>query len=177
MNRYPEAYIEYLAHFHGSRDFFECHEILEEYWKKHPGDPHARTYVGLIQIAVGLYHHRRGNLAGACKMLRSSLEELNPAHVHQLGLDAAALQRMIERRLLEMEERTAYADLNLPIEDSRLLTQCEAACSRMGIAWNTPSDVANDELVHRHKLRDRTDVIRERLRQKQMREEQRSGTE
>lgn len=31
---YPEAYIEYLAEFHGSRDYFECHELLEEHWKK-----------------------------------------------------------------------------------------------------------------------------------------------
>ena len=31
---YPEAYIEYLMYFHGNRDYFECHEVLEEYWKE-----------------------------------------------------------------------------------------------------------------------------------------------
>jgi predicted metal-dependent hydrolase len=29
---YPQAYVAYLAEFYGSRNFFECHEIMEEYW-------------------------------------------------------------------------------------------------------------------------------------------------
>lgn len=31
---YPPEYIEFLYHFHCDRDYFECHEILEELWKK-----------------------------------------------------------------------------------------------------------------------------------------------
>ncbi len=31
---YPNAYLDYLVYFHGHRDYFECHEVLEEYWKK-----------------------------------------------------------------------------------------------------------------------------------------------
>ncbi|MEH7501602.1 DUF309 domain-containing protein, partial [Neobacillus drentensis] len=28
---YPTEYIQFLAHFHGDRDYFECHELLEDY--------------------------------------------------------------------------------------------------------------------------------------------------
>ena len=27
---FPLKYIDFLVHFHGDRDYFECHEILEE---------------------------------------------------------------------------------------------------------------------------------------------------
>ena len=54
---YPEAYIDFLVHFHGDRDWFECHERLEEYWKEHPDDPKSDTWVGLIQVAeIGRAH-------------------------------------------------------------------------------------------------------------------------
>ena len=45
VGEYPEAFISYLIEFHATRDYFECHELLEEYWKAHPGDPLA----GLVQ--------------------------------------------------------------------------------------------------------------------------------
>jgi len=35
---YPEPYLEYLIQFHAERDYFECHEILEEYWKSAPAN-------------------------------------------------------------------------------------------------------------------------------------------
>lgn len=33
---YPTEYIQFLIHFHGDYDYFECHEILEGYWKTKP---------------------------------------------------------------------------------------------------------------------------------------------
>ena len=59
---FPQKYIEYLVHFHGDRDYFECHEILEEYWKKIDNGNKESIWVGLIQLAVANYHHRRKNL-------------------------------------------------------------------------------------------------------------------
>ncbi|WP_205628902.1 DUF309 domain-containing protein, partial [Acinetobacter baumannii] len=51
---YPEALIDYLVYFHADRDFFECHEVLEDYWKSLPKEERSLFWVGLIQIAVGL---------------------------------------------------------------------------------------------------------------------------
>ena len=91
MDAYPEAWLDYLFEFHATRDYFECHEILEEYWKSVPeGDPDRGVWVGLIQLAVALYHHRRGNRAGALKMYRGAAARLRPEALDRLGLDGEA---------------------------------------------------------------------------------------
>lgn len=66
---YPQAYIEYLLHFHATRDYFECHEVLEEHWKQ----TKEHIWIGLIQLAVGMYHYRRGNIAGAKRMVTKAI--------------------------------------------------------------------------------------------------------
>lgn len=48
--------------------FFDAHEVLEEVWR--PARGRRRRFLqALIQIAVGLHHHSRGNLAGARSLL------------------------------------------------------------------------------------------------------------
>lgn len=70
---YPTEYIQFLIHFHGDYDYFECHETLEEYWKTKPRGNRDNYLVGLIQIAVSLYHQRRSNWNGAEKMMKSAI--------------------------------------------------------------------------------------------------------
>ncbi len=48
--------------------FFDAHEVLEEVWKPARGR-RRRLLQALIQVAVGLHHHSRGNLAGARSLL------------------------------------------------------------------------------------------------------------
>jgi len=173
--QYPQAYKEYLLFFQAERDYFECHEVMEEYWKEHPDDERSRTYVGLIQMAVALYHHRRGNQAGARKMLDSALRNLEPQHVAALGLDDAALRERLTTRLAALDAEdgaaAAFADLDLPVRDAALLAECQAACAERGLEWGRPSELADAELVHKHTRRDRSDVIRERELQKQLRQD------
>lgn len=60
-------FIDYCAHFVRG-DFFECHEVAEDYWKAiAPGDKN-HALVGYIQLAVSFYHERRGNIRGANKL-------------------------------------------------------------------------------------------------------------
>lgn len=159
---YPQAYLKFLFHFHTDRDYFECHEILEEYWKS---TPHRdKVWVGLIQIAVSLYHWRRNNFAGAEKMMHSAIRILD-AHRNQLdalGLDADRLFPCLERRLMEIQERHPYASMNLPIQDPTLQETLQATISASGAMYGTPSDMNNRYLLHKHTLRDRSGVIRER---------------
>lgn len=90
---YPTEYIQFLIHFHGDYDYFECHEILEGYWKTKPRGNRDNYLVGLIQIAVSLYHHRRSNWNGAEKMMKSAITilEKNSAHLLRLGINEAQL--------------------------------------------------------------------------------------
>jgi predicted metal-dependent hydrolase len=172
MKPYPEAYTDYLLYFHAQRDYFECHEVMEEFWKEHPGDERSRTYVALIQIAVGMYHIRRGNRTGAVKMLQSAERNAQAAHVSSLGMDAQKLQELIHQTWSQIErDDYRYEDIDLPINDQELTALCLDECKRRGLTWQMPSPMADELLIQKHTRRDRSDVIEERARQQQIRKE------
>ena len=161
---YPQPYLLYLIYFHGNRDYFECHEVLEEYWKEVDPKNRSSHWVGLIQIAVSLYHYRRKNVTGASKTLDKALKNINTntSELEQLGLDGNKLKEL----LFDMKERLVsnqpYESINLPISDPTLINQAQSLCSQQGYTWCSPSDLSNKQLIHRHSLRDRTSVIIER---------------
>ncbi|PDM41147.1 MULTISPECIES: DUF309 domain-containing protein [unclassified Geobacillus] len=155
---YPDAYIRYLIHFHTDRDYFECHEILEEHWKK---DGYKKVWVVLIQIAVALYHHRRGNSQGALRMMRKALSLLQKEQkaVRELGLDEQRLAKQLEHYIERIAQNKAYKSIELPVCDETLRKMCQAICDERGISWGKASDMSDVFLIHKHKLRDRSDVI------------------
>jgi predicted metal-dependent hydrolase len=163
---YPSAYIDYLVHFHADRDYFECHELLEEHWKIDAPSERKSIWAGLIQIAVSLYHQRRGNDNGALRMMRSAVRIVSGEHteITKLGLDYDTLISSLHKRIEAIESQTRYESLYLPIIDSSLLTLCKQRSKEKGLTWWQNSDLSNKELLHRHKLRDRTPVIAERER-------------
>lgn len=175
MNAYPQAYMDYLIHFHAERDFFECHEVLEEYWKEHPEDPDSEAYVGLIQVAVSLYHQRRGNLAGAVKMLTSAIQRLDRERLERLGIDADQFRSRLQARLNELMDplNFAYTDMDIPLRDQLLEALCRQACDVNNKIWGQPTNLDDTFLIHKHTLRDRSAVVAERELQKQLKLKQR----
>ncbi len=168
---YEQPYIDYLVQFHGSRDYFECHEILEEHWKDAPLHERRKVWVGFIQIAVALYHQRRGNFAGAKKMLSSAIEILikEPSSIERLGLNYDTLISQLNSRLKEIVAELPYTSMNLPITDPALLETCKNECLRCNWTWSASSNLNDHFLLHKHTERDRSDVIAERERQAQLR--------
>ena len=84
-----------------SAAFFEAHEVLEDVWRAAP-EPEKKFLQGLIQIAVALHHHSKGNLVGACSLLgRASRnlsgypEDFGGLHLGQLLQSIAQLQRAL----------------------------------------------------------------------------------
>lgn len=150
MTRYPKAYIEYLQHFHQTRDFFECHEVLEEYWKKHPDSPYKETWVGLIQAAVSQYHERRGNKRGARLMLQSALRNLRTKELNELGIDGEVFLERLGERLVRLERDKAYQDMDIPLKDAVLGEYVRPAIDS--------KDVSAD-IIHKHTRRDRSEVV------------------
>ena len=73
-----------------AREFFECHEVLEEEWTPERG-PRRLFLQSLIHVAVGLYHHGRGNNVGAERQLRKALRKLAAYLPDCEGLDTARL--------------------------------------------------------------------------------------
>jgi predicted metal-dependent hydrolase len=161
----PQAYIDYLVHFHGDRDYFECHEILEEYWKKVDDRNKHSIWVGLIQLAVANYHHRRGNFTGSSRTYQKSLSILSLYEdaLRSLKIDAPLLLKIIQQRLLQTQENQAYTSMNIPLISQDLIAQCIKRCEEFHFIWASESDLTNVHLVHRHKKRDRSQVVNERL--------------
>jgi predicted metal-dependent hydrolase len=161
---FPNAFIQYLIHFHCDRDYFECHEVLEEFWKEiEPGNKES-VWVGFIQLAVSSYHYRRQNLAGALRTLDKSAAILSLCKEknEELGLDHFKLMDILKERRDAILAKSPYQGINLPIANDSLRSICTAQCQELGLAWGGQSNLASDCLVNRHSKRDRSQVILER---------------
>ncbi|WP_404403598.1 DUF309 domain-containing protein [Jeotgalibacillus malaysiensis] len=158
---YPDAYIQFLVHFHGDRDYFECHEILEEYWKEHTNRGKNSVWVGLIQLAVALYHHRRGNFKGAATMIKQSKQKITvfTPECNNLALDTRSLLELISEIEGAVLIGSPYQSVTLPLTDPSLINLCQQKCRRNGFTWGSESNLANADLINRHMLRDRSEVI------------------
>jgi len=77
-----------------SAEFFEAHEVLEDVWRAAP-EPEREFFQGLIQVAVALHHHSRGNLIGCQSLLARAENNLSKYPSRHAGLDVAALLEVV----------------------------------------------------------------------------------
>ncbi|OWR27228.1 hypothetical protein CDO73_23575 [Saccharibacillus sp. O23] len=132
-------FVAFLVYFNRDRDYFECHEVLEELWLERGRDP---LYSGLLQIAVALYHFRNGGIArrynkiaGARKMMHSALGKLAAYPADSLGirLDLLTAEARDYAAKLDRyeEEPFAFYPLDIEISDPELREQVRAAEERI----------------------------------------------
>ncbi|MFE5319119.1 DUF309 domain-containing protein [Paenibacillus sp. NPDC056579] len=118
---YDRLYVEFVYYFNIERDYFECHEVMEELWLE---EGRAPMYQGLLQVAVGLYHHRNGNVSGAIKLLTAALEKLEPLRSDGPGIDLVKLVSDSRTYLQRLERITVEPfdsyDLDITIVDPEL---------------------------------------------------------
>ncbi|MFC9287957.1 DUF309 domain-containing protein [Streptomyces sp. NPDC057052] len=93
---------------------FHAHEVFEDAWKSGPEAERA-LWRGLAQLAVGLTHAARGNLAGGPRLLRrgaASVEEWagGSGRWDPYGMDLAALADWARRLAGEVEESGTAVD-------------------------------------------------------------------
>ncbi|GFO64783.1 DUF309 domain-containing protein [Geomonas paludis] len=72
------------------REWFACHETLEELWVGEKGELRD-FYQGLLQVAVALYHWHNGNFKGAEGLLQRGPDLLRRVPDTCLGVDVARL--------------------------------------------------------------------------------------
>jgi uncharacterized protein len=97
-----------------AREFYECHEILEDIWLAEPGN--IRTlYQGILQIGVAFYHLGRGNFRGATSLFETGIAYLRPFAPECMGVNVqkliddgihayAELQRLGKERIAEFDD-------------------------------------------------------------------------
>ena len=100
-----------LDEFNSGR-YFECHDTLEEIWQGIRGSSRD-FFQGLIQISVGFYHIRNGNLRGGESQLSKGLRNLSGYGACYLGVQLAVLRLDAEVWLQRIRAGT-IADGPLP---------------------------------------------------------------
>ena len=100
----PEGFRRAIEEFN-RRQFFECHETLEELWKAERRDLRY-FYQGILQIGVGYYKIiSRPNYRGALSLLATGSELLEPFEPTLWGMDVAALRQAALVACAELERR------------------------------------------------------------------------
>ncbi len=78
-----------IRQFNG-REWYECHETIEELWLGETGE--VRDFLqGILQVAVALHHWRNGNYGGAVSLLSSGVNYLGKVSNACLWVDVTAL--------------------------------------------------------------------------------------
>jgi uncharacterized protein len=99
-------------------EFFEAHEVLEEVWRP-ARNPERKFLQSLIQVAVALHHHSRGNLVGARSLLARATRNLEPYPVRFGGIDLRSLRRSLERWSKALaESRPAPPHFKIKVQSS-----------------------------------------------------------
>lgn len=94
---------------------FSAHEVLESAWKDGPETERA-LWQGLAQLAVGLTHVQRGNLAGAAVLLRRAAGRLRLVDTPApYGVDTAGLIAVADALAEDLEAHRAIAEEQLRI--------------------------------------------------------------
>jgi predicted metal-dependent hydrolase len=86
-----------------SREWFECHETVEDLWIGETGEVRD-FYQGIIQIAVALHHWRNGNFGGAVSLLKGGAGYLRHVSDACQWVDVAALIADSDRMRTALEQ-------------------------------------------------------------------------
>jgi predicted metal-dependent hydrolase len=100
---YPREYLEGIAHFNAGR-YYDAHEIWEEIWLRSTDEAKV-FYHMLIQAAVTLYHHERGNAHGARALYERVCEKLQKLPPVFMSLDVSEFACQLHRLFAELSEK------------------------------------------------------------------------
>ena len=151
-------YVDFYNYFNGNQDYFECHEVLEQYWKEiAPGDK-EHVLVGLVQLATGMYHWRRSNFSGAVKILTKSLHNIkrNKQSIFLKPLNLSLLEKQILHSISQVEQHKPFHSFKIDIVDSELKRLVDKRILEQ-------PKVDDHFLLHKHMLRDRTEILKARV--------------
>lgn len=106
-----------------AREFYECHEVLEEIWLAEPGQ--IRTlYQGILQVGVAFYHLGRGNYRGATSLLETGITYLRGFTPTCMDFD---VQRLVDDSIHAYAELQRLGKDRLDEFDKGLIPRVERA--------------------------------------------------
>lgn len=152
-------FVKFIVYFNDNQDFFECHEVLEEYWNEIPNRTKEHPLTAYILLATGLYHWRRGNDVGALRTLKKAEHKMGQLEEHDSsfteGIHFSNLYHHLQNSIRSIKARQPFTVFQITITDQKLKTAVDMTRQHMNLL------PANSEMIlHKHKLRDRSEIIR-----------------
>lgn len=149
-----KLFIQYLIHFNNEKDYFECHEVGEEYWKSLAPKDKMHPLTGWIQLAVGMYHWRRSNYPGALRSFIRSRAKLADAGIWVEGFDHDQLIKDLNNAIAAVTEREPFGHFDIPVDSEALQASIAQYMLEHPLEAQEPHYI-----MHKHRLRDRTSII------------------
>lgn len=129
---FSHLYLLFFYYFNHKRDYYECHDIMEELWLEEGRDKFLQ---GLLQVAVGLYHFRWNNLKGSILLFEGATEKLQPYPDEVGGVKLGKLRKEAEEYLSKLRnyenEPFEFYDLTIEIVDEELNEMVESIASEL----------------------------------------------
>ena len=146
------------------QDYFECHEIAEEYWKSKGEFSKHDVEVFLVQVSTGEYHYRRGNFKGALKCYKKArrLLELHDYSPEDIGMTSELPEFLAARGLAIMKEEP-FTPPHFPLNKNMRNNLRAMLDSEMDEAqfeeYLISHHITDEDIIHKHLTRDRSAVI------------------
>ncbi len=154
-------FINFIVYFNSNQDYFECHEVLEEYWKSIPDTNKDHPLTAYILLATGMYHWRRNNKTGARRTLEKAKTKFQSFHVtHSAYTEEINFEQLIHNvtnSVNRLEQDLPFEAFPITIQSARIAELVDKETKSMVLL---PLD--SDAVIHKHMLRDRSDILRER---------------
>jgi predicted metal-dependent hydrolase len=86
----------YTGFFHcfNAQLYYEAHDVLEEVWLPIRGQPQAKFYQGLIQMAGGFVHLQKRRLGPAARLFALALVNFEAYPVCHAGIDLDVVRKI-----------------------------------------------------------------------------------
>lgn len=160
------SFVQFIKEFNESHDYFECHEVLEDYWKEVAPRQKKHALTALILLSTAMYHWRRGNLPGASKTMNTSLQRLHETSNFSIFemINVEKLKQDMIISFQNIQDSQKFSPFQIQVMDSNLLSLVDS------LEIEISEDV--QFLMHKHMLRDRSEILEEREKQKKRRNDQ-----
>ncbi|AVQ33127.1 DUF309 domain-containing protein [Staphylococcus muscae] len=153
-----DALLTFYYQFHTKQHYFLCHDILEDAWKQQNHYTKDDFVVGLILFATASYHYRRCNLKGALRTFKKSIKIINQyadESIASYGLQPNAFRKQIQQLCTDIEQEKCFRPIELP-----LLKEMEQSIKSTYNDYVVNTTIVDTpDIMHYHRLRDRTPVI------------------
>lgn len=149
-------FLQFILYFNEQQDYFECHEVLEEYWKNVAPNDKSHALTAWILLSTGMYHWRRGNFIGAERSLLNAQKrfDLHPESVFYQGIQIDELLTKLKNSIELIKKKKEFKPFTISIISDDLKQHVQNQ--------QMPIPLLGEELIHKHMRRDRSEILKAR---------------